>query len=676
MTPGHYTSPLIFTNATTGRGTTTITRVFDVLLPAPTMQPEPPVTGGLFNTVAWLPVAGATSYEAQAATFADFTGAQSSGFIAGLTNTFGPLLDGQLYHYRVRSGALLPSLNGWTQSTPVDLATGTVANVTPDATGITLTNTPGGPIAGRIVNDSFENGTATTTNQSGTIDGWTKDSSTVRMATVLGISGSTTLPLPSSGTRYLFLFSYDFPFDSIPHTAGSYGRVTQNVDFTGTTTLVFDSNLTSYSGSTWSGVAKAEVRIDGIAVWSKSAGGAYTNQSINVSGYTGVHALEVREEILTAGNHNSQWALFDNLRVNGLGGYAASGTLISPTITATPARWGQLFFETDKPAGTTLTVDVLDANNALLAAYLANGADLGAIPALAGRPALRLRANFGTTSTTATPRLRKWDVTWASSTDTKPTGGAWSNVVTSTQDATAPGLTVTSANTSALAWHVITGSASDASGIGSITINGVPAESSDGFAHWNSPPLHLTAGPNAFTIAIADCAAPANTATIPWSVSFAPTGGDSDGDGLPDAWEIAHGLDPADDGFNSPRQGPAGDLDGDGLPNLAELALGLDPAAPNPEALPSVVIEKNPGDNRNYLVFTFRRPRGSSPFSFAPEVCDSLRGSWSAAPSLFLELSATPVGDGLTEAAKVRILPALDAPGGTPRFTRLRVSLP
>ncbi len=56
---------------------------------------------------------------------------------------------------------------------------------------------------------------------------------------------------------------------------------------------------------------------------------------------------------------------------------------------------------------------------------------------------------------------------------------------------------------------------------------------------------------------------------------------DSDGDGLPDAWELANNLDPTDDGSESAANGPGGDPDDDGLTNEQELALGADPWNPD-----------------------------------------------------------------------------------------------
>jgi PA14 domain/Bacterial TSP3 repeat len=56
--------------------------------------------------------------------------------------------------------------------------------------------------------------------------------------------------------------------------------------------------------------------------------------------------------------------------------------------------------------------------------------------------------------------------------------------------------------------------------------------------------------------------------------TYIPTADDQDDDGLPDAWEIANGLSPTDNGHLNPKNGAQGDLDGDGLTNAAERKAG------------------------------------------------------------------------------------------------------
>lgn len=129
----------------------------------------------------------------------------------------------------------------------------------------------------------------------------------------------------------------------------------------------------------------------------------------------------------------------------------------------------------------------------------------------------------------------------------------------------------------------VTGTASDAgqgdSGIASVTVNGIPATggtaTGGNTANW-SLSLPLSTGTNTIIVIATDGNPNANQTTQSITVTYVappppPPVLDTDGDGMSDKWELAHGLNPnANDA--------SGDLDGDGFTNAQEYAAGTDPA--------------------------------------------------------------------------------------------------
>jgi len=126
---------------------------------------------------------------------------------------------------------------------------------------------------------------------------------------------------------------------------------------------------------------------------------------------------------------------------------------------------------------------------------------------------------------------------------------------------------------------------------------------------------------------------------------------DADGDGLPDAWETAHGLDASADNR-------LGDPDGDGVPNLLEFALGLDPARSDVEGLPKLSIEDS------FLTLTAPRNPDAANLTFVAEISSDLT-TWGSDEDQIVVLEDSP---DLFRARDAEIF------GASPRrFMRLRV---
>lgn len=111
------------------------------------------------------------------------------------------------------------------------------------------------------------------------------------------------------------------------------------------------------------------------------------------------------------------------------------------------------------------------------------------------------------------------------------------------------------------------------------------------------------------------------------ATNFSASRADFDGDGLPDAWETAVGLDPQDP---AGAAGASGDPDGDGLSNLAEFNGGTDPRAPTVRVLAFQA-------NENGVNLRFNQP---AHLVMRVQACDALEAATWVTLSTFPSLNA------------------------------------
>ena len=193
----------------------------------------------------------------------------------------------------------------------------------------------------------------------------------------------------------------------------------------------------------------------------------------------------------------------------------------------------------------------------------------------------------------------------------------------------------------------------------------VVATTPGGYADW-SRLLSLQPGENVLTLLVSDSAVPPNTRTQTVTVTYQIP--DDDADGLPDAWENAHNLDPA---LPSGADGRLGDPDTDGLPNLVEYAFGLDPRSA--DSLPfSVSVATHPETGAPHLAVSYRRLIAPGSLTYTLQTSSDL-STWTDPASPPELLGTSPNADGLTETVFVRVNPAL---GVAPAFVRIQITTP
>ncbi len=136
---------------------------------------------------------------------------------------------------------------------------------------------------------------------------------------------------------------------------------------------------------------------------------------------------------------------------------------------------------------------------------------------------------------------------------------------------------------------------------------------------------------------------------------------DSDGDGLPDTWEVRFSP-------SAVARAAADDPDGDGVIDLQEFAFARLPDRPDGGGLTPLTLEPSAGGA--HLTLRYRRPvQGTATLGYIAEASSDMR-TWSAAGDVVETLAPVAQGDG-TELVTVR---ALAPVGAAPRlFLRIRI---
>lgn len=378
------------------------TKILAAGVAAPVLSAEPARTPGKTNEICWISNALANRYQAQCSRDAGFGSIeQDTGWLPRPPDchTFAGLLAGNDYCFRVRSGMqLCPTAFGaWSQTSQAEFDTGQSSNVS-------TTASPGDVVLGSIGATAADTvGGATSPSTGGSrsrLNAFqcTADATLTQIEVYLNISASTPIEygvyersaqsgaytrihsntVASSGTGQGFYTSGEI---SVPLHAGKYYTIGAG----------WSGSVTYYMGGSNTSVA-----------FGQSYG--YTSSSYPLPATLNAYAGTV---------------LYNFRLTSDTSGYAPTGALTSAAIAPSPfAEWGILDYTKDEsPAGTALTVDILDGTTgAQLLANAASGTDLKAAGVTAS--SIKLRANLSTTQGANTPILSDWAVSYKQSDET------------------------------------------------------------------------------------------------------------------------------------------------------------------------------------------------------------------------------------------------------------------
>jgi hypothetical protein len=187
-------------------------------------------------------------------------------------------------------------------------------------------------------------------------------------------------------------------------------RLTQSVDLTGVDVIAFDVDLTPEVG--WNPLVVADFRIDGVVEWSRTAGGVYLDQVVDVSALSGVHEIELRLTAHDSGPGTAGHNFFvDNLRDTpppprltgtrvdphviraGVDTFTMTVTVSDPTVSEIHIDLGSVITQGGSPAGSAVFRDDGTHGDAIAddGIFSAEDIGVGSVPALLGLHVLGAR---------------------------------------------------------------------------------------------------------------------------------------------------------------------------------------------------------------------------------------------------------------------------------------------
>jgi hypothetical protein len=160
-----------------------------------------------------------------------------------------------------------------------------------------------------VINSSFEADGSIVYLDSGNATGWSDN-----------ISGSSTFYGEVSNSDFYTDGNYGVvllaPSAGV-FSSGENAYVSQLVDLTGIGALKFDARLSVHPDGPWLPFLEADFYVDSTNLWSKQTIGIYQDQSIDLTGFTGIHTIEFRLQANSQGNTEGEanWYEFDNVRL-------------------------------------------------------------------------------------------------------------------------------------------------------------------------------------------------------------------------------------------------------------------------------------------------------------------------------------------------------------------------